>query len=296
MSNSGDEHFECRVYTNWMNCKGAASQTDDINFMACDVTIRARIAGRVTPSTTTANCLDVIEIPTIGTLIFTIHFNLRHFNLFWFVLMFFSFFLWAVRSYEQNHSSAAVKLAVCQRMGTVLCAKDRFIKIFKLHECVNEQTHRFKYIDFIELPIEIEMDFVPTQLNIVEHIVGCANAEFMCVFKICEQNFYNTANSLTNTSSSELSVMATMPMCTFADQSAESMLDYGQISKKFLASITSNISSTFDYCQTTENGGDRMGRSFGRDRSIELQPNFVDRSIPMCNLRHFTMMNDDEVR
>lgn len=68
MSNSGGEHFECRVYTNWMNCKGAAGETSDnnINFMACNVTIRARIAGRVTPSTTSANCLDVIEIPTIG--------------------------------------------------------------------------------------------------------------------------------------------------------------------------------------------------------------------------------------
>lgn len=68
VSNSGVEHYECRVYTNWMNCKGAAGETSDnnINFMACNVTIRARIAGRVTPSTTSANCLDVIEIPTIG--------------------------------------------------------------------------------------------------------------------------------------------------------------------------------------------------------------------------------------
>lgn len=68
VSNSGTEHYECRVYTNWMNCKGAAGETSDnnINFMACNVTIRARIAGRVTPSTSSANCLDVIEIPTIG--------------------------------------------------------------------------------------------------------------------------------------------------------------------------------------------------------------------------------------
>lgn len=196
-----------------------------------------------------------------------------------------------MRSYDQNQTNAAIKLAVCQRMGTILCAKDRFIKIYKFHECINENSHRFKYIDFIELPIEIELDFVPLQLSIDEHIVGCANAEFMCVFKICEQNFYNTANSLTNTSS-ELSVMATMPMCTFADQSADSMLDYGEISKKFLASITSNISSTFDY-QSMENGGERHGRGIGRDRSIELKPNFVDKSIPMCNLRHFAAINDE---
>lgn len=199
-----------------------------------------------------------------------------------------------MRSYDQqNQSNAPIKLAVCQRMGTILCAKDRFIKIYKLHECINETVHRFKYIDFIELPMEIELEFVPMQLNIDEHIVGCANAEFMCVFKICEQNFYNTANSLTNTSS-ELSVMATMPMCTFADQSTDSMLDYGEISKKFLTSITSNISSTFDY-QSMENGvgGEHNGRRIGRDRSIELKPNFVDKSIPMCNLRHFQAINDE---
>lgn len=199
-----------------------------------------------------------------------------------------------MRSYDQqNQSNAPIKLAVCQRMGTILCAKDRFIKIYKFHECINETVHRFKYIDFIELPMEIELDFVPQQLSIDEHIVGCANAEFMCVFKICDQNFYNTANSLTNTSS-ELSVMATMPMCTFADQSSDSMLDYGEISKKFLASITSNISSTFDY-QSMENGvgGDLNGRRIGRDRSIELKPNFVDKSIPMCNLRHFPAINDE---
>lgn len=178
-------------------------------------------------------------------------------------------------------------------MGTILCAKDRFIKIYKFHECINETVHRFKYIDFVELPVEIELEFIPLQLSIDEHIVGCANAEFMCVFKICEQNFYNTANSLTNTSS-ELSVMATMPMCTFADQSTDSMLDYGEISKKFLTSITSNISSTFDY-QSMENGvgGEHNGRRIGRDRSIELKPNFVDKSIPMCNLRHFQAMNDE---
>lgn len=210
-----------------------------------------------------------------------------------FILSFCFVLFRAVRSYDQNHSNATIKLCVCQRIGTILCAKDRFIKIFKFHECINETTHRFKYIDFMELPLEIEMDFVPLHLSIVEHIVGCANAEFMCVFKICEQNFFNTANSLTNTSSSELSVMANMPMCTYADQSSDSMLNYGEISKKFLASITSNISSTFDYYQPSENGGDRMGRCIGRDRSIELKPNFVDKSIPMCNLRYFAVINDE---
>lgn len=175
-------------------------------------------------------------------------------------------------------------------MGTIICAKDRFLKVYKFDECINENTH-FKYIDFIEVPFEIELDFAPTQLTINEHIIGTANTEYMCVFKISEQNYYNTANSLTTTSS-ELSVMAAMPNCQFNDPSADSMLDYRNVSKKFLASITSNIASTFDY--QTENGSfDGRGR-IGRDRSIELNPNVVDKAIPLCNLRHFAP-TDDEV-
>lgn len=68
MSNSGVEHFVCRVYTNWANCKNATNDTDNMSIMTCNVTIRARIAGRVTPSTNNVNCLEVIEIPTTGKL------------------------------------------------------------------------------------------------------------------------------------------------------------------------------------------------------------------------------------
>lgn len=65
MSNTGVEHSVCRVYTNWINCKSATNDTNNL-LMTCNVTIRARIAGRVTPSTNNVNCLDVIEIPTMG--------------------------------------------------------------------------------------------------------------------------------------------------------------------------------------------------------------------------------------
>lgn len=172
-------------------------------------------------------------------------------------------------------------------MGTIICAKDRFLKIYKFDECVNENTH-FKYIDFMEVPFEIELDFVPMQLSINEHIVGCANAEYMCVFKISEQSFYNTANSLTT--SSELSAMAAMPMCPFPDAPPDPVLDYRNATKKFFSSITSNISSTFDY-QMMESTSE-LSR-LGRDRSIELKPNFVDNAIPLCNLRHFPAANDE---
>lgn len=161
------------------------------------------------------------------------------------------------------------------------------MKFYKFDECVNENTH-FKYIDFLEVPFEVELDFIPMQLCINEHIIGCSNSEYMCVFKISEQNYFNTANSLTTSSS--LSVMAAMPICSYVENSSDSILDYQSVSKKFLASITSNISSTFDY-QSIDSNSDK-GR-FCRDRSIEFKPNYVDTGIPMCNLRHFAATNDD---
>lgn len=196
-------------------------------------------------------------------------------------------FIFPVRTSNQSQSMQPYKLSVCQRTGTLICAKDRFIKFYKFDECVNENTH-FKYIDFFEVPFEVELDFVPNQLSINEHIVGCANSEFMCVFKCSEQSFYNTANSLTTSSS--LSVMAAMPASTYMENSTDSVLDYENVSKKFLASITSNISSTLDY-QMKDNFSDK-GR-LCRDRSMEFRPNYIDTAIPMCNLRHFAATNDE---
>lgn len=192
-----------------------------------------------------------------------------------------------MRTGPQNQANHPYKLAVCQRTGTFICAKDRFIKFYKFDECVNDNTH-FKYIDFMEVPFEVELDFVPTQISINEHIVGCANTEYMCVFKLTEQSFYNTANSLTTSSS--LSVMAAMPICPYVDNQTDSILDYQNVSKKFLTSITSNISSTFDY-QMSDSLSEK-GR-LCRDRSIEMKPSYVDTAMPMCNLRHFSTANDE---
>lgn len=199
----------------------------------------------------------------------------------------FFFFRSPVRSSGQSQSNQLQKLAVCQRTGTLICAKEHFLKIYKFDECVNENTH-FKYIDFMEVPFEIELDFVPMQLSISEHIIGCANTEYMCIFKISEQSFYNTANSLTT--SSELSVMAAMPVCPFADHPTDAVLDYENVSKRYLSSITSNISSTFDH-HIVDGNGDRS--KFDRDRSIELKPSFLDNGIPLCNLRHFDATTDE---
>lgn len=72
-TNSGNDQAFCRIYTNWPKCASTTPTENDenpppnnIDVMSFNVTIRARIAGRVTPSTNNANCLEVIEIPING--------------------------------------------------------------------------------------------------------------------------------------------------------------------------------------------------------------------------------------
>lgn len=68
--------------------------------MTCNVTIRARIAGRVTPSTNNMNCLEVIEIPTFGK---SYRFYFDHF--------FFPQLLYFIHSFSSIHQFAvAVKV------------------------------------------------------------------------------------------------------------------------------------------------------------------------------------------
>lgn len=60
--NSSSSQSFCRIYTNWPKNKASDAAPSITDPMTCNVTIRARIAGRVTPSANT-NCLEVIEIP-----------------------------------------------------------------------------------------------------------------------------------------------------------------------------------------------------------------------------------------
>lgn len=183
---------------------------------------------------------------------------------------------------------------------------DRFIKLYKFIECTNDSTH-FKYIDFAELPFEIQLDFSPIYLSINEHIIGCGNREYMCMFKMLERGYCNTAdsdvlsaNSLTTTS--ELSGIGAMngSMPTEAnefkkhdlagDDTMNGTFDYKNAPRKFLASIKSNISSTFDYQARDHCEKGRFERNRG---SIELKPTFIDNSMPLCNLKHSSTINDD---
>lgn len=195
------------------------------------------------------------------------------------------------------------QIASCQETGTLICAIHRCIKLYKFIECIN--TH-FKYIDFVELPFEIDLDFVPIYLTINEHIIGCGNREFMCVFKLLERNCCNavdsddmmSANSLTTSSElsgangfgigdafGEMNDANGVSMHHFSDDDGL-VFDYKNASRKCLSSITSSISSTYDQMSSDPFGNKSK---FDKNRgSSEFRPLFIENSIPLCSLRHLT--------
>lgn len=323
--NSSEQTF-CRIYTNWPT--NDTNTQKDQTAGSFNVTIRARIAGKVTPSSNNVNCLEVIEIPISKLAGNQSHLN-SHLNYF-------------VESDEYDSTSSSFglsastgntnstatfyphQIAACQQTGTFICAIQRCIKLYKFIECTNDNTH-FKYIDFMELPFEIDLGFVPIYLSINEHIVGCGNREFMCVFKLLERNYSNavdsddaiSANSLTT--SSELSGIGNVgdvnnfmsggnyiseqkyianaaSNLDYIDDSFHQVFDYKNISKKFLSSIKSNISSTFDH-QTSDQYGCKLKSDKNRG-STELRPIFIENGIPLCSLRHVAtafLTTSDEV-
>lgn len=293
---------------NW-RLSDTLDQTETID--SFNVTIRARIAGKTTPSSAYANCLEVIEIP--------ISKQIGHSN--------------DSDEYESTSSSAAAavssstkpvapinfsphQLAVCQASGTLIFAINHTIKLHKFNECTNDSSH-FKYIDFMELPFEIELDFIPIYLCINEHIVGCGNREFMCIFKLLERSCLNaidsddmlSANSLTT--SSELSGI-NVASATYAisdenrfengkkvnefDSGENShSFDFRNASRKHLSSITANISSNFEQISNEFlNGKSKCDPKCG---SGEFRPIFVENGIPMGAIKYlpknYSMLSDE---
>lgn len=49
--------------------------------------------------------------------------------------------------------------------------------------CLNESS-KHKYIDFVEAPFVVELDFVPEKLQVAENIIAVMNATFVNVFQI----------------------------------------------------------------------------------------------------------------
>ncbi|KAF6212748.1 hypothetical protein GE061_010456 [Apolygus lucorum] len=133
----GKEVTYARVYTNWDKRPESDSEQ----------AMRARIAGRVTPSSsqTGADILEMIELPVRFPNVTT--------------------------------------MACCQETGNVLIGSDNIICLFQLVTRTHDISKQ-KFLDFELWPVTLELSFSPSHLVMSEDVVASLNSSCLHVFRI----------------------------------------------------------------------------------------------------------------
>lgn len=138
VTRQGRETVYTRVYANW-------DQNVDGN--PAGPAMRARIAGRVTPtsSQTGDGCLEMIELPV------------------------------------KFPSTSCI--ACCQETGNILIACNTSLCMFQLVSKTHDIS-KVKFLDFELWPITLELSFVPSKIQMVEDIISVTNTRTIQVFRI----------------------------------------------------------------------------------------------------------------
>ncbi|BES92022.1 Hermansky-Pudlak syndrome 3 [Nesidiocoris tenuis] len=133
----GKEVTYARVYTNW----DKRTETD------LDQAMRARIAGRVTPSSsqTGVDVLEMIELPV--------------------------------------RFPTVTALTCCQETGNVLVGSENIICVFQLVTRTHDIS-RQKFLDFELWPVTLELSFTPSRLKMAEDVVAAMSLTCLHVFRI----------------------------------------------------------------------------------------------------------------
>lgn len=74
-------------------------------------------------------------------------------------------------------------IACCKSTGNILVNHVNIVQIFIFKYCTNDTT-KLQYIDFFEAPFQVELDFQPTTICLIEDVIGCSSKQFMHVFKV----------------------------------------------------------------------------------------------------------------
>ncbi|XP_031844426.1 BLOC-2 complex member HPS3 [Nomia melanderi] len=144
-----------RIYVNWAIVKDQSQP------------MRARIAGRVTPSLNRPlNSLEMIELPL---------------------------------------SVQPTLIACCQSTGNLLVASGNsaIIHEFKIE---TQQVSKMKFIDFESRPWSLGFSFCPTHMEIVEDFISVMDKSNLCVFRLTNSMYedIDQLSSLTSTNSSSI--------------------------------------------------------------------------------------------
>ncbi|XP_055701356.1 uncharacterized protein LOC129800765 [Phlebotomus papatasi] len=129
-----------RIYCNWDADPGHKSKSMAI--------LRARIAGKVTPSDKYINSEDVemIELPL---------------------------------------KTQPRCVACCQVTGNIAIVAGNKVLFYQFKSCKTD-TGRHNYIDFVEVPFFVELSFSPQKISLAEGVVACMNDFTFNLFKITE--------------------------------------------------------------------------------------------------------------
>ncbi|XP_017770886.1 PREDICTED: Hermansky-Pudlak syndrome 3 protein homolog isoform X2 [Nicrophorus vespilloides] len=142
-----------RVYVNWdsvaalqqskMNHSGASLGQSECGMVQ---PMRARIAGRVTPTTNQSELgsLEMIEIPT-----------------------------------KRNPD----RIAVCQISGNLLILSGKKLTVYK-YVVRTHDISKLKFIDFEDAQFGFQLSFAPSHMAIAENYVACLNDNSMLLFRI----------------------------------------------------------------------------------------------------------------
>lgn len=145
-----------RVYINWdsvaaMQQSKMTNSGISLGASECGMVqpMRARIAGRVTPTTNQSEVgsLEMIEIPLV----------------------------------QRNRNPMAI--ACCQISGNLLLVSNRIIDIYTFQVRVHDIS-KLRFIDFEQTPIYVELTFVPEHIEICENYIGCMSRECVYLFKL----------------------------------------------------------------------------------------------------------------
>ncbi|KAG5889875.1 hypothetical protein JTB14_018922 [Gonioctena quinquepunctata] len=144
-----------RIYINWdsvatlqqskMTNSGVSLGSSECGMVQ---PMRARIAGRVTPTTNQSELgsLEMIEIPV-----------------------------------KRNPKF----IDCCQVSGNLLILSDAIINIYTFHIKTHDIS-KMRFVDFEELPLFIELSFCPFHVAFCENYIACMNRDSLYLFKIIE--------------------------------------------------------------------------------------------------------------
>ncbi|XP_018568137.1 uncharacterized protein LOC108908554 [Anoplophora glabripennis] len=161
-----------RVYINWdsiatLQQSKMTSSGISLGSSECGMVqpMRARIAGRVTPTTNQSELgsLEMIEIPIK-----------RNPNL----------------------------IECCQISGNLLILAKKIINLYAFQVRTHDIS-KLKFIDFEELPLMIEVSFNPTQVALCENYIACINRDSMHLFKISQFNSRESTNESSTNNDNE---------------------------------------------------------------------------------------------